>query len=120
MLIDARMVEVSTNFSRELGIEWGAAWFGDSKGFALGSQSATNTLGGWKIEGTPPNQTIGLGSLGAVGGLVPDWKAVSLPTSGTPAGAVTVGLIRSYMALEARISALEATVRARRSRIRKS
>lgn len=109
VLIDARMVEVSTNFSRELGIEWGAAWFGDSKGFALGSQSAANTLGGWKIEGTPPNQTIGPGSLASTGGLVPDWKAVSLPTSGTPTGAVTVGLIRSYMALEARISALEAT-----------
>lgn len=109
VLIDARMVEVSTNFSRELGIEWGAAWFGDAKGFALGSQSATNTLGGWKIEGTPPNQTIGPGSLASSGGLVPDWKAVSLPTGGSPTGAVTVGLIRSYMALEARISALEAT-----------
>jgi len=110
VLIDARMVEVSTNFSRELGIEWGAAWFGDSKGFALGSQSSTNTLGGWQIKTASDGSTYAApGSLAAGGGLVPDWKAVSLPTSGTPTGAVTVGLIRSYMALEARISALEAT-----------
>lgn len=118
VLIDARMVEVSTNFSRELGIEWGGGWLGDNQGFVVGSQSTTTPRGGWqfveKIDPrtgqTIPGKFLSPGSPGTSGtGLAGDNMIVSLPTGGSPTGALTFGILRSYMALEARISALEAT-----------
>ncbi|HMK44126.1 MAG TPA: type IV pilus secretin PilQ [Dissulfurispiraceae bacterium] len=104
VLIDARMVEVNTNFSRELGIEWSSAGVG-TKGYLTGSQSATGILGGFTRDA---DNRLTIGSLGSSG--VGLYKTVNLPTSDTPAGAISFGIFGgNSFALEARISAIEST-----------
>ncbi|HSW64893.1 MAG TPA: type IV pilus secretin PilQ [Dissulfurispiraceae bacterium] len=108
VLIDARMVEVASNFTRELGIEWGASWVGDSKGYVKGSQDASGITGGFAFDpATGARVASGTTDANII------YRAVNLPTATTPAGAISFGILRSYMALEARISALEVNGKAR-------
>ncbi len=104
VLIDARMVEVSTQLVRELGVEWGASWSGDQKGYIKGSQAASGITGGFAFDPVT-GARVASGTTNA--NIV--YRAVDLATSTTPAGAISFGILRSYMALEARISALENT-----------
>ncbi|MCL4490903.1 MAG: type IV pilus secretin PilQ [Nitrospirae bacterium] len=92
VLIEARIVEVSTNYSRELGVEWGGRWLNgplDSmKTPITGSVSSSPVLGGNTL-----NPSL-----------------VSLGATGTPTGAITVGYLNAAQTfgLDLRISALEA------------
>lgn len=92
VLIDARLVEVSTNFSRELGIEWSSAWLDSAKqGYIKGSQAPSGIIGGFT---NAADEVV--------------YRTVNLPTTATPAGAISFGIARAFWALEARISAIEA------------
>lgn len=108
VLIDARMVEVASNFTRELGIEWGASWVGDQKGYIKGAQDASGITGGFAFDPST-GRRVASGTTDA--NII--YRAVNLPTPTTPAGAISFGILRSYMALEARISALEINGKAR-------
>lgn len=92
ILIEARIIEISSSFSKSLGFEWGISWISpDSRTTIGGSQSGSNVLGG----STP--------------------VAVNLPArtgrvaQGT--SAITVGYLNvsGTFALDLRISALQQT-----------
>lgn len=90
VLIEARIVEVTHNKARELGIQWG--------GYANRVTSATfpNTIGVTGGAGASPNTGLG----GA---------AVNLPTTASPTGAlgITLGHINGTALLDARLMAME-------------
>src|SRR3989304_909438 len=83
VLIEARIVEADTPFTRELGVQWGGAWKNgtstqigitgvqDSTGTPNPGQTLTNTTP-FTASATPPNfavnlpATIGLGSGGGI------------------------------------------------------
>ncbi|MGK7345338.1 MAG: type IV pilus secretin PilQ [Candidatus Nitrospinota bacterium M3_3B_026] len=90
VLIEARIVEVTHNKARELGIQWG--------GYANRVTNATfpNTIGVTGGAGASPN--TGLGGV-----------AVNLPTTASPTGAlgITLGHINGTALLDARLMAME-------------
>lgn len=97
IVIEAKIVEVTTNFSRELGIRWGAGYQGGVGGvdYGLGfGNSGSGTL-------TPLGGGIGLtGSSVAVN--FPSASVLSTPALGLVLGT-------SRLILDAKLSALEAT-----------
>jgi type IV pilus assembly protein PilQ len=98
IVIEAKIVEVTTNFARELGIRWGAGYQGSVGGvdYGLGfGNSGTGTL----------TQIPGGSGIGMTGSSV----AVNFPTAAalsTPALGLVLGTSR--LILDARLSALEA------------
>lgn len=114
VLIEARMVEVSKNFSYELGVEWGGYLSPNASKSALyGTGSASSTA----ISGTPtvnnlPGATGGGSTTPSVTPLSNYTPTlVSLPTSGAPTGAFTIGYLNAArtLGLDLRISALESS-----------
>ena len=97
IVIEAKIVEVTTNFARELGVRWGAGYQGSVGGVDYGvgfGNSGTGTL-------TP---------LGAGIGLTGSSVAVNFPSAATlttPALGLVLGTSR--LILDARLSALETT-----------
>ena len=91
VLIEARIVEVSTNYSKELGVEWGGHWLNGPLDSAR--TPITGSAGGSILGGNASNPTF-----------------VNLGTSGAPTGAITVGYLNAAQTfgLDLRISALEA------------
>jgi len=95
--IEAKIVEVSTNFSRELGINWGLGYQGGvggvdyGLGFGSGSSGAVTSVG----------SGIGLTS-SSVAVNFPSAVAVSTPALGLVIGT-------SRLVLDAKLSAMEAT-----------
>ncbi|MGB3399841.1 MAG: type IV pilus secretin PilQ, partial [Candidatus Deferrimicrobiaceae bacterium] len=103
VLIEARIVEVDTSFTREIGVQWGGSFkdegstqFGitgiqDTSGAFIPGQSLTNTTP--FSSATPPN------------------FAVNLPASvGLGAGGgITFGILRDNLRLDLSLSALEAS-----------
>ncbi len=90
VLFEARIIEVSSSFSKSLGFEWGIRWAPpDARTTIVGSQSRSNISGG----STP--------------------VAINLPAStgnvATPSSAITLGYINAAgtFALDLRISALQ-------------
>ncbi len=86
ILLETRIVEINSSFSKSLGFEWGISWRPpDSRSTIVGSQSGTTPV-------TGGNTPIG----------------INLPAS-TPTAAFTVGYINASgtFALDLRISALQ-------------
>ena len=104
VLIEARIVEVDTSFTRELGVQWGGSWKNgaatqigitgvqDSAGASIPGQPLTNTTP-FAASTTPPNfavnlpATIGLGS----------------------GGGISFGILRDNLRLDLSLSALESS-----------
>ena len=96
IVIEAKIVEVTTNFSRELGIRWGAGYQGNVGGVDYGL--------GFGNSGAGTVTPLG-GGIGLTGSSV----AVNFPsaaTLSTPALGLVLGTSR--LILDARLSALEA------------
>lgn len=99
IVIESKIVEVATNFSRELGIRWGTGYKGEVGGVDYGlafGNSGTGTL-------TPIPGGNGIGMTGSS-------VAVNFPTAAaltTPALGLVLGTSR--LILDARLSALETT-----------
>ncbi len=92
VLIEARIVEVSTDFTRELGVEWGFQWqpkMGDRNTLIVGSAAGIPTGG----------RSPGL---------------INMPVEG-PTGAITIGFLNAArtFGLDLRLSAAESVGKAR-------
>jgi len=104
VLIEARIVEVDTSFTRELGVQWGASWHNrgstqigitgiqDTDGAFIPGQSLTNTTPFSPVT-TPPNFAVNLPA------------AVGLGSG----GGITFGILRDNLRLDLSLSALEAS-----------
>ncbi|WP_353684111.1 type IV pilus secretin PilQ [Thermodesulfovibrio sp. 3907-1M] len=103
ILLEARIVEISSSFSKALGFEWGIFWQPpDTRTTIMGSVGASTT-------GTLQNPSINV--VGVPGGVTP--LGVNLPASTgsvtSPTTAFTIGYINAAgtFALDLRISALQ-------------
>ncbi|HEU5360820.1 MAG TPA: type IV pilus secretin PilQ, partial [Candidatus Deferrimicrobiaceae bacterium] len=106
VLIEARIVEVDTNFSRELGVQWGGSWSNggktqvgvtgiqDTTGIYIPGQPLLNTKP-FLPPGTPPPPNFAVNLPAAVG-----------LGSG---GGITFGILRDNLRLDLSLSALEAS-----------
>ena len=97
IMIEAKIVEVSTNASRELGIQWGAQ-------YARGDYLVHG--GGTKAASTDTTATALTGGIGVAG----TGFNVNLPAAVSKGvgGAIGYGIVTSIFALDLQISALEA------------
>ncbi|GAB4365518.1 MAG: type IV pilus secretin PilQ [Deltaproteobacteria bacterium] len=104
VLIEARIVEVDTSFSRELGVQWGGSWHNrgatqvgvtgiqDSSGSFIPGQPLTNAIP-FDPTATPPNYAVNLpASIGLGAG-----------------GGISFGILRDNLRLDLSLSALEAS-----------
>ncbi|MFQ5881723.1 MAG: type IV pilus secretin PilQ [Candidatus Methylomirabilales bacterium] len=112
VMIEGRIVNVASSFTRELGVQWGfqrqAGPSTQSRQFVL-SQI---------FGGIGQSVTEGLGPLNLIspGGLISSVPAaVNLPTASGPAGAlgITLGRVDNRLSLSVRLSALEREAKAR-------
>lgn len=104
VLIEARIVEVDTSFTRELGVQWGGSWknggatqigvtgIQDSTGASLPGQPLINTTP-FGASTTPPNFAVNLPASVGVG-------------SG---GGISFGILRDNLRLDLSLSALESS-----------
>jgi type IV pilus assembly protein PilQ len=104
VLIEARIVEVDTNFTRELGVQWGGSWQNgtntqigitgvqDSTGAYLPGQPLTNTTP-FVAAATPPNFAVNLPA------------AVGLGAG----GGISFGILKDNLRLDLSLSALESS-----------
>lgn len=102
VMIEARIVEASTNFTRELGVQWGGSYATQS-----GNRTTTFHGGAAKALSTDPAAEALTGGLGLSGGPF----AVNLP-AGVRAGqggalGVTFGNVADTVRLDLQLSALE-------------
>jgi len=107
VLIEARIVEVDTSFSRELGVQWGGTYLGNSQRWNYGLTGAQSTAGG-SIPGQPLDSTQKPFSLA---NLPPANYAVNLPAAiglGS-GGGINFGILRDNLRLDLSLSALEAS-----------
>jgi type IV pilus assembly protein PilQ len=96
VLIEARIVEVSTQFTRELGVQWGGAYQHQKEGiFVSGIQDDTGTLFGAVQTPSPNTPTYAVNLPAAVG-----------QGSG---GGISFGILRGDFRLDLSLSALETT-----------
>jgi type IV pilus assembly protein PilQ len=111
VLIEARIVEVDTSFSRELGVQWGGSVSGTAGKSKLGVSGIQDSTGAF-LPGTPVTNT----------GLVPFTStspvpnfAVNLPAKfGLGAGGgISFGILRDNLRLDLSLSALEASNKGR-------
>ncbi|MBF0557899.1 MAG: type IV pilus secretin PilQ [Nitrospirae bacterium] len=113
VLIEARIVEVSKNFSNELGVEWSGYLSPNasrSAMYGVGSASSTAVSGATSVNNLPGATGGGGGTTPTVNPLASYFPTlVSLGTSGAPTGAFTVGYLNAArtLGLDLRISALE-------------
>lgn len=102
VLIEARIVEVDTSFSRELGVQWGAIKQGTMNGYRTGVSGYQDATGAF-LPGLPiSDPASALGS--------PNY-AVNLPAavgSGS-GGGISFGIIKSSFRLDVSLTALEAS-----------
>ncbi len=104
VLIEARIVEVDTNFTRELGVQWGGSYKseGSTKFGATGIQDTSGAF----IPGQPLNN-----SKDFTASTVPPNYAVNLPAAvglGT-GGGISFGILSDSVRLDLSLSALEAS-----------
>jgi len=104
VLIEARIVEVDTSFSRELGVQWGGSYHnnGSTQFGITGIQDPTGSfIPGQPLTNTPPFDPTG----------TPPNFAVNLPASiGLGAGGgISFGILRDNLRLDLSLSALEAS-----------
>ena len=92
IMIEARIVEANTNFTRDLGIQWGTgssadASHGNPTGYYFPNSYAINAGGGGSYALTPPTA----GTVGPAGGAI----------------GISFGSINNTLSLDLRLSALE-------------
>ena len=107
VLIEARIVEVDTSFTRELGVQWGGTFLGDAGRWKYGLTGAQDSSGG-SIPGQPLDSTQRMFSLS---NLPPANYAINLPAaigSGS-GGGINFGILRDNLRLDLSLSALEAS-----------
>jgi type IV pilus assembly protein PilQ len=107
VLIEARIVEVDTSFTRELGIQWGGTFVGDAGRWKYGLTGAQDS-GGASIPGQPLETALKpftLANFPATN------FAINLPAAiGTGAGGgINFGILRDNLRLDLSLSALEAS-----------
>jgi type IV pilus assembly protein PilQ len=108
VLIEARIVEVDTSFSRELGVQWGGSWnnYGKTRIGITGSQDSTGApTPGLSLTNTTPYTAS----------TTPPSYAVNLPASiglGS-GGGISFGILRDNLRLDLSLSALEASNKGR-------
>jgi type IV pilus assembly protein PilQ len=100
VLIEARIVEVESNYSEDLGIQWGGEYkadaaHGNSTGF--GFPNSIGVKGATGAENYIVNLPVGVGTAGSAGG----------------AFALNMGHINDVLSLDLRIAALETTGKGR-------
>ncbi len=108
VLIEARIVEVDTSFSRELGVQWGGSWSnrGQTRVGITGIQDSTgSSVPGQTLTNTTPYTAAA----------VPPTYAVNLPAAvGLGAGGgINFGILRDNLRLDFSLSALEASNKGR-------
>ncbi len=96
VMIEARIVIASTDFSRQLGVQWGgAAVLGENNNWTLaGRREGLDTLGGTN---------------GPSAATFPDSLAVDLGATGAGTSSIAVGFTNKDVLLQAELSALEAS-----------
>ncbi|MBF8258768.1 MAG: STN protein, partial [Actinobacteria bacterium] len=106
VLIEARIVEVDTSFSRELGVQWGGSFYTKGGTTQVGITGIHDTTGS-SIPGQP------ITNLGSA--LPPPNFMVNLPASvGLGAGGgISFGILRDNLRLDLSLSALEASNKGR-------
>ncbi len=100
VLIEAKIVEMNTNFAKDIGVQWGAKWTPpDSRLNLKGSQGQT-------ITGGQGDKAPGLMSLPVV---------AAAPFAGGPTSAVTIGYLNAAQTfgLDLRLSAAETVGKAK-------
>jgi type IV pilus assembly protein PilQ len=111
VLIEARMVEASTNFIRSLGIQWGGGLFFSERGGNPTGLVFPNNIG---LVGGADNQQQVQGNQPQPGVLAPSNWAINMPAETvTSALGLNLGSIGNYGFLNARISAAESTGQAK-------
>jgi type IV pilus assembly protein PilQ len=103
VMIEARLVEILANHSRELGIEWGGRF---NPGFSgTGGQMGISDIFG-AAAGTVTNIASGTGTGFLAGESIP--RAINLPTASTAGGiGITFGRADGRLVLGARLSLFE-------------
>jgi type IV pilus assembly protein PilQ len=104
VLIEARIVEVDTSFTRELGVQWGGSYTSDGA-TTVGVTGIQDSTGSSNAGQTLSNQTP------YTAGSVPVNYAVNLPASvglGS-GGGIALGILRDNLRLDLSLSALEAS-----------
>jgi len=97
VMIEARIVIASTDFSRQLGVKWGGAGINDE------NDNSTWTIGG-------SQETLAEISGGDVGTTTfPDGLAVDLGATGSGTSSIAIGFTSNDLLLQAELSALEAS-----------
>lgn len=111
VLIEARIVEVDTSFTRELGVQWGGSYTGFKGGTQYGIGGIQNTAGGLNTAGAVNSSTVTPFSVTAPS---PNY-AVNLPASiGAGAGGgIAFGILRDNLRLDLALSALESSGKAK-------
>lgn len=96
VMIEARIVIASTDFSRQLGIQWGgAAVLGENDNWTVaGRRDALDSIGGTN---------------GPDGATFPEALAVDLGATGAGTSSIAVGFTNKDVLLQAELSALEAS-----------
>jgi len=104
VLIEARIVEVDTNFTREIGVQWGGSYKNNAN-TTVGITGIQDTSGAFVPDQALANTTPFTSNLPA-----PNY-AVNLPASvGLGAGGgLTFGILRDNLRLDLSLSALEAS-----------
>jgi type IV pilus assembly protein PilQ len=111
VLIEARIVEVDTSFSRELGVQWGGSYTTSSSNSKLGVSGIQDSTGAF-LPGAPVTAT-GLTPFSSTS--PPPSYAVNLPAKfGLGAGGgISFGILRDNLRLDLSLSALEASNKGR-------
>ncbi|HEX9851156.1 type IV pilus secretin PilQ [Candidatus Deferrimicrobium sp.] len=107
VLIEARIVEVDTSFTRELGIQWGGSYRGSSGNTNYGVIGAQDSTGG-----SLPGGAVTAATTNPFTATVPVPSfAVNLPAAiGSGAGGgIAFGILRDNLRLDLSLSALEAS-----------
>jgi len=100
VLIEARIVEMNTNFAKDIGVQWGAKWIPpDSRLSLKGSQGQTITGGQGDIAPALTNLPV----------------VAAAPFAGGPTSAVTIGYLNAAktFGLDLRLSAAETVGKAK-------
>jgi type IV pilus assembly protein PilQ len=111
VLIEARIVEVDTAFSRELGVQWGGSWNTGNR-TRIGA-SGIQDSGGAFLPGEPVTNA-GLTPFAPATAPLPNF-AVNLPAAfglGS-GGGISFGILRDNLRLDLSLSALEASNKGR-------
>jgi len=98
VMIEARIVEATDNFTRELGVRWGGQVTG------TGSAKGTQT---YQVSNTAGGVVSGVGQVAAPGGFLIDLPAATAATSGGQIG-LAVGALSNAFNLNLELSAAEA------------